>query len=110
MGSPMVFHTAPPQPASKARITWPPVFVGGPEASQKGLGERKPQKLTLRSAMGHLIRTQRQSPQMKTKTKRSAQQSSSAQFLSVFAGVHLRLLWRHVVYPAPDQPYYDSDR
>src|SRR5271154_152308 len=51
MGSPMVFQTAPPQPASKARITWPPVFVGGPDASQKGLGDFSPQKFTLRSAI-----------------------------------------------------------
>src|SRR5208282_1113964 len=54
MGSPMVFQTAPPQPASKARITWPPVLVGGPEASQKGLGERRPQKLTDKSDMDYL--------------------------------------------------------
>src|SRR5277367_564996 len=54
MGSPIVFQTAPPQPASNARITWPPVLVGGPEASQKGLGERRPQKLTLRSDMDYL--------------------------------------------------------
>src|SRR5580693_8675704 len=46
---------------------------------------------------------------MKTKTKRSDQQSSSAQFLSVFARVRLPRLWRHVVYPAPDQPQYDTD-
>src|ERR1700683_4200292 len=49
MGSPIVFQTAPPQPASNARMTWPPVLVGGPEASQKGFGERKPQKFTDRS-------------------------------------------------------------
>src|ERR1700733_12031169 len=54
MGLPMVFQTAPPHPASKARITWPPVLVGGPEASQKGLGERRPQKLTDRSDMDYL--------------------------------------------------------
>src|SRR5580692_2417998 len=54
MGSPMVFQTAPPHPASKARITWPPVLVGGPEASQKGLGERRPQKLTDRSDINYL--------------------------------------------------------
>ena len=46
MGSPMVFQTAPPQPASKARMTWSPQLVGGPEASQNGLGERMPAKLT----------------------------------------------------------------
>src|SRR6266481_7707318 len=51
IGSPMVFHTAPPQPASKARMIWYAVLVGGPEASQKGLGERTPQKLMLRSGI-----------------------------------------------------------
>src|SRR5215472_3218360 len=39
MGSPMVFQTAPPQPASKARMICSPQLVGGAEASQKGLGE-----------------------------------------------------------------------
>src|ERR1035438_5796300 len=39
MGSPMVFHTAPPQPASKARMICSPQLVGGAEASQKGFGE-----------------------------------------------------------------------
>src|SRR5580704_9592401 len=57
MGSPIVFQTAPPQPASKARITWPAVFVGGPEASQKGFGEVNPQKLVFRSAIVHLNRS-----------------------------------------------------
>src|SRR6516225_6539576 len=52
MGSPIVFQTAPPQPASKARITWYAVLVGGPEASQNGFGDRTPQKLMLRSGMG----------------------------------------------------------
>src|SRR5215472_3113215 len=48
----MVFHTAPPQPASKARRTWSPQLAGGPEASQKGLGEWiLPAKRMLRSAM-----------------------------------------------------------
>src|SRR5438270_13562751 len=47
----MVFHTAPPQPASNARITCSPQLVGGPEASQKGLGQRMPAKLVVRSAM-----------------------------------------------------------
>src|SRR3954453_14325046 len=51
MGSPMVFQTAPPQPASKARITCSPQLVGGPEASQKGLGQRMPAKLVVRSVM-----------------------------------------------------------
>src|SRR5690349_19422696 len=53
MGSPMVFQTAPPQPASKARMTCSPQLVGGPEASQKGLGQRMPAKLVVRSAMVH---------------------------------------------------------
>src|SRR5258708_5471150 len=57
MGSPMVFQTAPPQPASKARMTWSPQFAGGPEASQKGLGQRMPlAKLVVRSAIGNLFR------------------------------------------------------
>jgi hypothetical protein len=51
-GSPMVFHTAPPQPASKARMTCSPVFVGGAEASQNGLGVWIPMKRVERSAMG----------------------------------------------------------
>src|SRR5262249_51167110 len=38
IGSPSVFHTAPPQPASKARMICSPLFVGGAEASQKGVG------------------------------------------------------------------------
>src|ERR1700722_18489662 len=55
MGSPMVFQTAPPQPASNARATCPPVFVGGPEASQNGFGLVTPANFTLRSAMFHLL-------------------------------------------------------
>src|SRR4051812_42539907 len=42
MGVPSVFHTAPPQPASNARCTWPPEFAGGADASQKRLSERMP--------------------------------------------------------------------
>src|SRR6185369_3879849 len=57
MGSPMVFHTAPPQPASNARITWSPVLVGGAEASQNGFGLSMPARFTFRSATGHLRRT-----------------------------------------------------
>src|SRR6516165_3629269 len=53
MGSPIVFQTAPPQPASKARMTCSPQLVGGPEASQKGLGQRMPAKSVVRSAMIH---------------------------------------------------------
>lgn len=48
----MVFHTAPPQPASNALCTCAPELAGGAEASQKGLGERMPAKLMLRSGMG----------------------------------------------------------
>src|SRR5688572_32159598 len=51
IGSPSVFQTAPPQPASNARSTIDPIFVGGAEASQKGLGDLIPAKLMLRSAM-----------------------------------------------------------
>src|SRR5215831_13026544 len=69
MGSPMVFQTAPPQPASKARMTWCEVLAGGPEASQKGLGERTPQKVTLKSGISppfvrglqHLMNAERSS-------------------------------------------------
>src|SRR5436190_3177466 len=46
----MVFHTAPPQPASKARWTCAPELAGGADASQKGLGDLIPAKLILRSA------------------------------------------------------------
>src|SRR5947208_11939808 len=49
----MVFQTAPPQPASKARCTCVPELLGGAEASQKGFGERIPAKLMLRSATCH---------------------------------------------------------
>src|SRR5690348_7451896 len=51
IGSPSVFQTAPPQPASNARITWSPQFAGGPDASQNGFGQRMPAKLVVRSAM-----------------------------------------------------------
>src|SRR5215469_16023472 len=54
IGSPIVFQTAPPQPASKARITCSPQLVGGPDASQNGLGQRIPAKTVVRSAMGGL--------------------------------------------------------
>src|SRR5437868_8968624 len=52
IGSPMVFQTAPPQPASKARITCSPQLAGGPEASQNGFGQRiLPANKVVRSAM-----------------------------------------------------------
>src|ERR1700757_2865025 len=47
----MVFQTAPPQPASNARITCSPQLVGGADASQNGFGDTIPAKLTLRSGM-----------------------------------------------------------
>src|SRR4051794_38499003 len=53
MGSPIVFHTAPPHPASNARITWSPQLAGGPEASQNGLGDLIPAKLVVKSATRH---------------------------------------------------------
>src|SRR5690348_7364674 len=52
IGSPIVFHTAPPQPSSNALATWTYVLVGGPDASQNGLGDLMPAKLTERSATG----------------------------------------------------------
>src|SRR5215212_3668842 len=55
IGSPRVFQTAPPQPASNARSTIEPMFVGGAEASQKGLGDLMPAKSTLRSAIAKLL-------------------------------------------------------
>src|SRR5258708_39734257 len=55
MGSPSVFQTAPPQPASNARMTCSPQLAGGPDASQKGFGQRMPPaKTVVRSAMGGL--------------------------------------------------------
>src|SRR4051794_10393888 len=51
IGSPSVFQTAPPHPASNARITCSPVFVGGADASQNGLGLLMPAKSMLRSAI-----------------------------------------------------------
>src|SRR6266536_448365 len=51
MGSPIVFHTAPPQPSSNAFATWTYVFVGGPLANQNGLGLSIPAKFTRRSAI-----------------------------------------------------------
>ncbi len=52
MGSPSVFQTQPPHPWSKARDTWSPVLVGGPDASQNGFGLMMPPSETERSAMG----------------------------------------------------------
>ena len=52
IGSPTVFQTAPPQPASKARATISPVLVGGALASQNGLGLRMPAMSTARLTPG----------------------------------------------------------
>src|SRR5258706_16221551 len=52
IGSPSVFHTAPPQPASNARMICSPVLVGGALASQNGLGLLMPANEVDRSAMG----------------------------------------------------------
>jgi hypothetical protein len=51
IGSPKVFQTAPPQPASNARSTIEPIFVGGADASQNGFGDLMPAKFTLKSAI-----------------------------------------------------------
>jgi hypothetical protein len=56
IGSPSVFHTAPPQPMSNARMICSPVLVGGALASQNGLGLLMPANEMDRSAMGdHLV-------------------------------------------------------
>src|SRR5437016_11631730 len=52
IGSPLVVQTAPPQPSSTALATWPYVFGGGPDASQKGFGLWMPAKVVRRSAIG----------------------------------------------------------
>src|SRR5688572_4136929 len=49
--SPSVFHTAPPQPASKARLTLYALSVGGADASQNGFGDWMPRNVVVRSAM-----------------------------------------------------------
>src|ERR1700742_5212596 len=51
IGSPSVFHTAPPQPASNARATCSPLFAGGAEGNQNGFGLLMPAKSMLRSAI-----------------------------------------------------------
>src|SRR5208337_5027596 len=51
----MVFHTAPPHPASNARMICSPEVAGGAGASQKGFGELMPMKTALRSAMEYLL-------------------------------------------------------
>ena len=48
---PRVFHTTPPQPASKALRTLYSLSVGGAEASQNGFGDEIPQKFEVKSAI-----------------------------------------------------------
>ena len=55
MGSPMVFHTAPPQPASKARMICSPALVGGALASQNGLRHSMPAKVVWRVGIGSFL-------------------------------------------------------
>src|ERR1700692_98512 len=50
----MVFQTAPPQPASKARMICSPQLVGGADASQNGLGHGMPQKVVASVGLGML--------------------------------------------------------
>src|SRR5450631_576600 len=50
----MVFHTAPPHPASKARMICSPQLVGGADASQNGLGHWMPQKVVASVGLGML--------------------------------------------------------
>ena len=52
IGSPTVFQTTPPHPASNARATISPVFVIGQEASQNGFGPRMPAMSVKRSTPG----------------------------------------------------------
>src|ERR1700738_806538 len=54
IGSPIVFHTAPPPPASKARMISSPQLVGGADASQNGLGHWMPQKFVASVGLGML--------------------------------------------------------
>src|SRR6202522_480670 len=51
--SPRVFHTTPPHPALKARMTLYALSVGGAEASQNGFGDRMPAKVVRRCAMAY---------------------------------------------------------
>src|SRR3979490_1034604 len=52
MGAPIVFHTAPPHPASNARMICSPQFVGGADASQNGLRHGIPQKVVSSVGLG----------------------------------------------------------
>src|SRR5579875_330740 len=50
----MVFHTAPPQPESNARMICSPQLVGGADASQNGLRRRIPAKVVSSVGLGIL--------------------------------------------------------
>src|ERR1700733_9413765 len=52
IGSPIVFQTAPPHPASNARMTCSPQFVGGADASQNGLRHLMPQNVLSSVGLG----------------------------------------------------------
>src|ERR1700746_1461833 len=52
IGSPIVFQTAPPHPASNARITCSPQFVGGADASQNGFRHGIPQNVVSSVGLG----------------------------------------------------------
>src|SRR5258708_40201408 len=52
IGTPIVFQTAPPQPASNARMICSPQFVGGADASQNGLRHGIPQKVVSSVGLG----------------------------------------------------------
>src|SRR4051812_2984007 len=54
IGLPSVFHTAPPHPASNARITCSPELAGGADASQNGFGLLIPHISIERSAIALL--------------------------------------------------------
>src|SRR3984893_18241180 len=59
IGSPIVFQTAPPHPASKARMICSPQLVGGADASQNGLRHWMPQKVVASVGLGMLDRQPR---------------------------------------------------
>src|SRR5258708_3769821 len=50
----MVFHTAPPQPAWRARMICSRQWAGGADASQNGLGHWMPQKVVASVGLGML--------------------------------------------------------
>ena len=85
----MVFHTAPPQPASNARCTCIPELLGGADASQNGFGERIPAKLMLRSATRHQPFVNRSRGQLAI-LHRHHRRSRAARADAISAGIHAR--------------------